>query len=217
LPLQRICRIMNLIDDTGALIHGSPHFLRRAHLYKTACLNEESNPMAVNPQSQRSVTLESALEVDKPAHRWLNEITNSQLARTLLRHILRPSPCSPKPVRIAILDTGYDAKNEFFNGARRRRIVAWHDFIKDADCLVAGVNPAEGQDSDGHGTDVLSIALRTAPFAEFCVARVFESSGDVASKANAIAKVIKVLQLMKAITADRNRRSSGQSKSMALI
>jgi hypothetical protein len=208
---------MNLIDDTGALIHGSPHFLRRAHLYKTACLNEESNPMAVNPQSQRSVTLGSALEVDKPSHRWLNEITNSQLARTLLRHILRPSPCSPKPVRIAILDTGYDAKNDFFTNAGKRRIVAWHDFVKDADCLVASVNPGEGQDSDGHGTDVLSMALRTAPFAEFCVARVFESSGDVASKADAIAKVNKVLRMMEPLAADKNRRSSGQLKNKTLI
>jgi hypothetical protein len=217
LPLQRICRIMNLIDDTGALIHGSPHFLRRAYLYKTACLNEESNPTAVNPQSQRSVTLGSALEVDKPAHRWLNEITNSPLARTLLRHSLIYSPCSPKPIRIAILDTGYDAKNDFFTNARSRRIVAWHDFVKDPDCLVAGVNPGEGQDSDGHGTDVLSMALRTAPFAEFCLARVFENSGDVASKADAIAKVNNFLYMARATAADKNRRSSGQLKSMTLI
>jgi hypothetical protein len=64
---------------------------------------------------------------------------------------------------------------------------------------------------------VLSMALRTAPFAEFCVARVFESSGDVASKADAIAKVNKVLRTMKPLAADKNRRSSGQLKNKTLI
>jgi hypothetical protein len=215
-PLQRICRIMNLIDDTGAIIHGSPHFIRRANLYRAMASNEEGNPMAVNSQSQRSVTLGSALEIDKPVHSWLDQITNSQLARNLLLHALRPSSCNQKPIRIAILDTGYDAKNDFFTNARKRRIVAWHDFIKDPDCLVAGVNPGEGQDSDGHGTDVLSMALRAAPFAEFCVARVFESSGGVASKADAIAKVIQVLHITKALAANKNRRSSGQLKNKTL-
>jgi hypothetical protein len=187
-PLQRICRIMNLIDDTGAIIHGSPHVFRRAHLYETMIFDEESTPMALGLQSQKSDILGPAPEVDKPADRWLNEITNSQLARTLLRHVTGPGPSSPKPIRIAILDTGYDANNPFFSEGRKRRI-RWRDFTG-CDGTANDDSPGQGQDSDGHGTDVFAMALRVAPFAEFCVARVFENSRDVATRVNEIVKVI---------------------------
>jgi hypothetical protein len=186
-PLQRICRIMNLMDDTGAIVHGNPHLFRRARLYESMILKEESNLMTRFSQPHRSVTLGRALEVDNPAYRWLEEITNSQLVRTLLLHTLRSSPCNSKPVRIAILDTGYDASSEFFTAARKRRI-KWRNFVG-SDSSASDDHPEAGQDLDGHGTDVLSMALRMAPFAEFYVARVFESSGSVASRSSEIAKV----------------------------
>jgi hypothetical protein len=186
-PLQRICRIMNLIDDTGAIIHGNPYLFRRARLYETVVLREESNLITKDLQPRRSVILGRALEVDNFAQKWLEEITNSQLVRTLLLHTLRSNPCNSKPVRIAILDTGYDASNEFFTAARKRRIT-WRDFVG-SDSPASADNPEAGQDLDGHGTDVLSIALRMAPFAEFYVARVFENSGGVIPRSGEIAKV----------------------------
>jgi hypothetical protein len=186
-PLQRICRVLNLVDSTGAIIHGNPHIFHRAHLYETMILKEESSLTTKDSQPHRSVMLGPALEVESPEHKWLAEITNSQLVRTLLLHTLRSSPHNSKPVRIAILDTGYDASNEFFTAARKRRI-KWRDLVG-SDSPASDDNPEAGQDLDGHGTDVLSMALRMAPFAEFYVARVFENSGSIASRSGEIAKV----------------------------
>ena len=90
---------------------------------------------------------------------------------------------------MAILDTGYNANHEFFTDTRKRRIVSWRDFTKNSNHPEDDKNVGEGQDTDGHGTNVLSMALRVAPFAEFCVARVFENSRDVASRVVEIVRV----------------------------
>ena len=90
---------------------------------------------------------------------------------------------------MAILDTGYNANHEFFTDTRKRRIVSWRDFTTNSNHPEDDKNVGEGQDTDGHGTDVLSLALRVAPFAEFCVARVFENSCDLSSRVDEIVKV----------------------------
>jgi subtilisin family serine protease len=65
-------------------------------------------------------------------------------------------------VRIAILDTGYDSDAPFFRlPVRRKRLVEWKDFAEDSPV---------GEDRDGHGTYVVSLAMKLAPAADICVA-----------------------------------------------
>ncbi|CAD0111271.1 unnamed protein product, partial [Aureobasidium uvarum] len=137
------------------------------------------------------IALGTTSKIDKPAHEWVDQIQGSGLVRILLRSASKPGPCDSKPVRVAILDTGYDSENKFFISARKRRIKVFRNFLREPNSAVGSVSPGESQDADGHGTDVLCLALRIAPFADFYVARVFESSDDVTSRVNEIAKAIK--------------------------
>lgn len=86
-----------------------------------------------------------------------------------------------KRIRIAILDTGYDASSQFFTAApRKERLIKWKDFV-------------EGQeqplDCDGHGSHVLSILMKVAPTADICVARVAKNAEDLENRASSIAQV----------------------------
>lgn len=182
--LQRICRVMKLINDDGAVIHGDSHALDRVALYQSSSQQQKVFRAAPGPKPSSLVALGSTSRTDKPACDWLERVQGSRLVETLMHSISASS--HSRPIRIAILDSGYDATNDFFTYGRKRRIVAWRDFLKDT---LEDIQNEEGHDSDGHGTDVLSMALRVAPFAEFCVARVFETSVNVASRVNEIARV----------------------------
>ncbi|KAK4964402.1 hypothetical protein LTR28_003759 [Elasticomyces elasticus] len=71
-------------------------------------------------------------------------------------------------IRVAILDTGYDRGSIFFrNRSRRSRIKGWKD-------LVDGLPEAE--DTDGHGTHVVSLVMKMAPAADIYVARVAKNT-----------------------------------------
>jgi subtilisin family serine protease len=84
-------------------------------------------------------------------------------------------------VRIAILDTGYDGNSPFFSLAtRHKRLILWKDFAKD------GLEPV---DDDGHGTHVVSLAMKMAPAADICVARVASSSVELQNAGQDIAEV----------------------------
>ncbi|KAI9766600.1 MAG: hypothetical protein M1840_006411 [Geoglossum simile] len=85
-------------------------------------------------------------------------------------------------VRIAILDTGYDSKSPFFYPAsRRKRLIMWRDFAE---------GTRDPVDRDGHGTHVLSLAMKVAPAADICVARVATNSDDLGKASRNISEAI---------------------------
>lgn len=83
--------------------------------------------------------------------------------------------------KIAILDTGYYDDSQFFS-KRKSRLSSghWKDFVGDSPAPV---------DDDGHGTHVLSIAMKIAPSADLCVARVTKNSKDFVGSHQRIAEV----------------------------
>lgn len=84
-------------------------------------------------------------------------------------------------IRITILDTGYDAKSQFFDApARKNRLGKWRDFVD---------NQMQPCDCDGHGTHVLSLVMKIAPAADICVARIAKNSEDLRNRASEVAKV----------------------------
>lgn len=105
------------------------------------------------------------------------------MASPLADHITRQFRAnrSYSRVRIAILDTGYDAKSPFFSvGPREKRLVEWKDFVD---------GQGEPIDCDGHGTHVLSLAMKIAPAADICVARIAKNTEDLQNAATNIEKV----------------------------
>lgn len=84
-------------------------------------------------------------------------------------------------IRITILDTGYDAGAQFFQAPRRyNRIIKWKDFVD---------GEASAVDRDGHGTHVLSLAMKFAPAADVCVARISKNKEDLQKSASNIEAV----------------------------
>jgi hypothetical protein len=93
---------------------------------------------------------------------------------------LRPSGTNKEPIKIAILDTGYDEQSDFFLLPERgRHMKGWEDFA---------CNSSGPEDSDGHGTHVTALALKMAPFADIYVARVAKDTNELQNSGENIAK-----------------------------
>lgn len=76
-----------------------------------------------------------------------------------------------KRVKIAILDTGINAKNPLVTSAiAAKRIKKMKSFVPGAD---------DHEDVSGHGTHAAMLINKVAPEAEIYVARVFEDSTTV--------------------------------------
>jgi hypothetical protein len=99
---------------------------------------------------------------------------------------LRVNQAPQQPIRIAILDTGIDAKRV---GALKEKIQAEHPGLKAHSHRVKklrtwiadeifGTEPDEMRDMHGHGTHASSLILKVAPYAELFVAQI-NREGDI--------------------------------------
>ncbi|KAI0873178.1 hypothetical protein GGS24DRAFT_406175 [Hypoxylon argillaceum] len=73
-----------------------------------------------------------------------------------------------KPVRIAILDSGFDPENPFLMTGNQ----GLDPRIKYAQSFVHQSKPQDIQDDIGHGTHALGLLLKVATCAEICIARI---------------------------------------------
>ncbi|WAO91652.1 Peptidase-S8 domain-containing protein [Fusarium falciforme] len=162
LPLEGLCEDCGIIDkqDIGRLIYSRP----------------------VQPKIPPTPTfLATPSQHINHSQAWIQNLAESFVSKNIVKQYRLDSSLSR--VRIAILDTGYDSKTQFFQPpSRKKRIVHWKDFTGRQD---------EHVDCDGHGTHVLSLAMKIAPGAEICVARVANSANDLTHSASRIADAIK--------------------------
>lgn len=86
-------------------------------------------------------------------------------------------------IKIAVLDTGYDNEAIFFQNRSRKHRLKPDNWL---DCLAVSKTPV---DTDGHGSYVVSLAMKMAPAAEIYVARVAENTTDLEGASENIAKV----------------------------
>ena len=117
------------------------------------------------------------LEEQKRSRSWLKQIRqlNDELS-TVTR-----SPYPGRRIRVAILDTGYDADATFFQPpSRRNRLRKWKDWVE---------NSESPQDSDGHGTHLVSLIMKIAPQADIYVSRVAKSPKSLYGSAEKVAQV----------------------------
>lgn len=91
-----------------------------------------------------------------------------------------------KPVRVAFLDTGVDARHPRFQKALQlNKIQGFRGFPESLDPL---------SDRNGHGTHGTSVFMLTAPHALLYIARIADDKGNVDSENN-YAAVVKVVSL----------------------
>ncbi|KAF2873107.1 peptidase S8/S53 domain-containing protein [Massariosphaeria phaeospora] len=135
------------------------------------------------PQNLLHTTLLSGNQktsLPKSSKEWLDWTMNTGTLNLAQRYRNNPQL---RRIRIAVLDTGYDRKSSFFYPKpRSNRLCMWEDFVGGS---------AQPLDNDGHGTHVVSLAMKMAPAADICVARVATSSADLGKASQSIAKAIK--------------------------
>jgi hypothetical protein len=90
--------------------------------------------------------------------------------------------------RIAILDTGCNTEDHFFNGPGIDHIDKFEDADLWYDCLGESNVPVD-QDDDDHGTALTALLLRLAPEAMIYVIRIARNSNELSTSANNIRKV----------------------------
>lgn len=90
---------------------------------------------------------------------------------------LRSRVQSIRRIKVAILDTGLDDSARIFDFYNEPK---WIDFVDDSPSC---------KDSNGHGTHLVSLLMRTAPEAEIYVARVARDTKTLGSAIDNIAKV----------------------------
>lgn len=118
----------------------------------------------------------------KGSIRWLSRMRqlNKELAETVPSDHSVPA----KPIRVAVLDTGFDNEALFFdlpeNSRSLDRLKGWKDFVDSTD---------RWQDTHGHGTHLVSLILGVAPKAEVYVARIARSIDDLLEASENVAQV----------------------------
>ncbi|KAF5702070.1 minor extracellular protease epr [Fusarium mundagurra] len=94
-------------------------------------------------------------------------------------------PISPKPVRIAVLDTGINKTSGAIRGGLRKKR------IKHENCRSwVGNDTNDVHDYDGHGTRIAELILRAAPEAEIYICKVFNGRNLLPDEVEGIAKAI---------------------------
>lgn len=112
---------------------------------------------------------------DTEAHHsadWLHRLANiNNHIFKLSRQPGRSNHTKGRPIRVAILDTGYDPEAVFFSvSGRRQRLKGWRDFVASSDVPI---------DETGHGTHTVALVMKAAPFADIFVARVAKEKGSL--------------------------------------
>ncbi|RSL67340.1 hypothetical protein CEP53_002994 [Fusarium sp. AF-6] len=162
LPLESLCEDCGIIDkqDIGRLVYS------------------HSIQPKIQPTPGFLATLSQQINHSQA---WMQSLAGTFLSENVVKQYRLNR--SLTRIRIAILDTGYDSRTQFFQPpSRKKRVIKWKDFVGGQE---------EHVDCDGHGTHVLSLAMKIAPAAEICVARVANSTKDLAQSGCRVADAIK--------------------------
>ncbi|CAO2652992.1 Nn.00g024030.m01.CDS01 [Neocucurbitaria sp. VM-36] len=119
----------------------------------------------------------------KASRDWLEKLATSTLYKSVslkLRGPCRDNTAARRP-RVAIIDTGYDPTSSFLGNPQKNRLnlqnfKQGHERYHWKDFWGMQMKPL---DDDGHGTAILSVIMRIAPFADVCIARIAGSDQDL--------------------------------------
>ncbi|KAJ4322666.1 hypothetical protein N0V84_004691 [Fusarium piperis] len=122
------------------------------------------------------------------ASEWLDNLKH------ISRHIVMLRRKKPDqvfaPVKIAILDTGYDASLPFFSQAARAKCIrGWRDFVQDGQ--ASDTDDTTRRDDYGHGSLMARLAMESAPLANLYIARVVRDTKGLSLGSKSIAEAIR--------------------------
>ncbi|KAK6603922.1 extracellular alkaline serine protease [Botrytis cinerea] len=118
---------------------------------------------------------------EKAAIKWLSRMQHLNEELVSRNPPMEPNN-SPAPVRIAVLDTGYDDRAIFtFQQDNQHRLKGWKDWVDQSD---------QPKDFHGHGTHLVSLVMKIAPKAHLYIARVAKSPSDLLTSSENVAKAI---------------------------
>lgn len=166
LPLERLLKNLGYWDelyDVGPIESQGPPYAAASSIPVSPSLPLPSEAILANAEMTQS-------------SEWLSKITsiNGNI------HSLS-SLSKRRRLRVAILDTGYDAEAVFFGiQARRQRLKGWMDYVDDSEHPV---------DSNGHGTHTVSVLMKVAPLADVYVARIARDRACLGTATDSIRRV----------------------------
>ncbi|KAF5662958.1 peptidase S8 subtilisin kexin sedolisin [Fusarium heterosporum] len=131
-----------------------------------------------------SSTIPSAAKDNSAIHsaEWLKKLNGiNSYIYSITKNVAQKG--SSRPVRIAILDTGYDPEAVFFRVPdRQQQMKGWKDCAGDSEVPI---------DENGHGTHTISLAMKVAPLADFYVARVARDRSKLRQSCKNITEAIR--------------------------
>ncbi|UKZ83746.1 hypothetical protein TrVFT333_011556 [Trichoderma virens FT-333] len=127
-------------------------------------------------------TIELFDDMNEYNEEYLNMFHNS--CQWYAKQLGNSASRSVPPVRIAVLDTGINKTHGGIQGGFASKLLdknRCHSWVGD---------PHNVHDNDGHGTNITNLLLRVAPWAEICVAKVFNKNTFNVEEASNVAKAI---------------------------
>ncbi|RSL79818.1 hypothetical protein CEP51_007069 [Fusarium floridanum] len=122
------------------------------------------------------------------AHEWLDNLKHISRHIMMLRR--QKQDQTFVPVKIAILDTGYDANLPFFSlAARAKCIRGWRDFVGDG--KGSDADETTRRDDYGHGSLMARLAMESAPLANLYIARVAKDTNGLSLGSKSIVEAIR--------------------------
>lgn len=180
LEQRRSILYSQVVDPLRQLIEGTGWDAELEEFERTALVPK---PRAKTvPRSPTSLTISDVSSpVTQKKDSWLEQVA---VLNQMLKKERRKVPPRGSPLKIAILDTGYDENAPAFDlPGRSRKVKGWRDFVS---CSPRPV------DADGHGTHLLTLLLQVECPANIYVVRVAESSKTLKSAEANIAEAIRV-------------------------
>lgn len=179
-PLGRLLEDIGLIDQSGLVKRMEEDRLSSSMVpgsdNRTSFLMASISSYVTGINHSEEILL--TIRGSKPSDSWLETLISSRLAQYL--HANTKFRCTSR-IRIAILDTGFDPESPFFSSrVRNARVKGWKDWVS---------NSPEHQDQDGHGTHVMSLAMKIASEADIFMARVAKGAEDLQEASQNIAEV----------------------------
>lgn len=182
----------NVVHPLEVLVHAVGWWDNLSNIRPLRSPRRVAAPMPAENQEQHSGTPAARYpEQQKPSAtqkgsaRWLSRMR--QLNKELETVVASDGSMPAKPIRIAVLDTGFDDEALFFdlpeNSRSLNRVKGWKDFVDSADYW---------QDTHGHGTHLVSLVLTVAPKAEIYIARIARDTNDLGGASENVAQVRKL-------------------------
>lgn len=175
LPLERLLKKLGYWDE----------------LYNVGPIDSRGPGAALTIPVSKPLPLKSTLGDTEAGQsgEWLHKLANiNNYIHNLSRQAGRTNQTARRRIRVAILDTGYDAEAVFFGvSSRRQRLKGWMD------CVDGLERPV---DENGHGTHTVSLLMKVAPLADIYVARVAKDRGNLRAATENIRDVSVMLLLL---------------------